>query len=151
MAAPLAARIDSDEPRARILVVEDNPVNLKVALGLLRNLGYPSDAATSGREAIEAARRHPYELVFMDCQMPEMDGFEAARAIRELDPSRAIRVVALTANASAADRERCLASGMDDFLSKPIDRSQLDRLLRAWLPSSRGEPAADRETPLRAR
>ncbi|MCC2644007.1 MAG: putative Histidine kinase (modular protein) [Nitrospira sp.] len=122
--------------RGRILVVEDNVVNQKVAVRLLENLGYKADVAANGLEAIDALHRLPYDVVLMDCQMPELDGFEATRRIRELEERREIKghipIVALTANALQEDRERCLHAGMDDYMSKPISVEQLARILAQW-------------------
>ena len=122
--------------RGRILVVEDNITNQKVAMGMLRKLGYRADAAADGREALKALETLPYDLVLMDCQMPEMDGFEAAAAIRDpasivLDPD--LPVIALTAYAMKGDRERCLAAGMNDYLAKPITLPALAEMLDRWL------------------
>jgi signal transduction histidine kinase/DNA-binding response OmpR family regulator len=116
-----------------ILVVEDNPVNLKLAQLLLKRLGYRSDIAGNGIEAIEALKRQPYDLVLMDVQMPEMDGLEATRRIRqEFKANRQPRIVAMTANAMQGDREECLNARMDDYLSKPIQvRELVDALERA--------------------
>jgi PAS domain S-box-containing protein len=122
--------------RGRILVVEDNITNQKVAMGMLRKLGCRADAAANGREALKALETLPYDLVLMDCQMPEMDGFEAAAAIR--DPASTVRdpdlpVIALTAYAMKGDRERCLAAGMNDYLAKPITLPALAEMLDRWL------------------
>ncbi len=122
----------------RLLIAEDNLVNQKVALKLLSKLGFPADVVRNGREALVALARHPYDAVLMDCQMPELDGYETTRALRreEADGTYGSRpphfVIALTANAMAGDREKCLAAGMDDFITKPIDLGQLEAaLLRA--------------------
>ena len=105
----------------RILLAEDNLVNQKLAVRLLAQMGYRADLAPNGVETIEAVERQPYDLVLMDVQMPEMDGLEASRRIVERWPEgRRPRIVAMTANASQADREMCLAAGMDDYLTKPI-------------------------------
>jgi CheY-like chemotaxis protein len=110
------------ETRARILVAEDNTVNQQLVVRLLGKRDLRADVVANGREAIAALARVPYDLVLMDCQMPEMDGFEATRAIRasETGTEHHIPIIALTANAMQGDQERCLAAGMDDYLAKPI-------------------------------
>jgi len=123
-------------PPGRILVVEDNPTNQLVAARILEKLGCRADVAGNGREALTALRRIPYDLVLMDCQMPEMDGFEAARRIRrgEAGAERArTPVIAMTARAMQGDREECIEAGMDDYLSKPIDTNALIAALHKWL------------------
>ncbi|WP_415908282.1 response regulator [Oleiharenicola sp. Vm1] len=118
----------------RLLLAEDNPVNQKVALHLLKNLGYRADVAANGLEVLEAVRRQRYDVILLDVQMPEMDGLEAAAQLTRLYPSPAARpwIIALTANAMPGDRERCLAAGMDDYLAKPIKPPALaEALLRA--------------------
>ena len=122
-----------------ILVVEDNPVNQRVTLLMLRNLGYTADLATNGFEALTAVQTKPYELVLMDSQMPEMDGLEAARRIRaaqaRAEPGfpRNLIIIAMTANAMSGDREACLAAGMDDYLGKPVKLESLRELLERHL------------------
>jgi len=127
--------------KARILVVEDNVVNQKVATLALRKLGYRSEVAANGREALEALATARYDLVLMDCLMPEVDGFEATAAIRAKEKAGGPRtlVIAMTANAMKEDRERCLASGMDDYLSKPVRLEDLEEKLGKWL--AKKEPA----------
>jgi len=120
----------------RLLLVEDNFVNQRVAVYMLTKLGHEVEVARHGREAIEMLSRSPYDLVLMDCQMPEMDGFEATRIIRDPASSvldHAIPVIAMTANAFPDDRARALASGMNDFLAKPVDRAILTAALEKWL------------------
>jgi two-component system sensor histidine kinase/response regulator len=118
----------------RVLVFEDNAVNQKVALSMLRGLGLRADVAGNGREGIEMLRILPYDLVLMDCQMPEMDGYEATTQIRLLDdPACRIPIVAMTADALAEVRQRCLAVGMDDVIVKPVKLEDLAQALETWL------------------
>ncbi len=122
-------------PAVGVLVAEDNDVNQMVVGEMLRRLGYAHDVVADGRAAVDAAAAGGYDLVLMDCQMPVMDGFEATAAIRAAEAAAAaVPVVALTANAIKGDRERCLAAGMDDYLSKPIDPADLAGKLARWLP-----------------
>jgi signal transduction histidine kinase len=118
----------------RVLVVEDQAVNRTLVVRLLEKLGCRIDTAENGREAVAAIAKREYDLVLMDCEMPEMDGFEATAEVRRLEPAgRHLPIVALTAKALMGDRERCLAAGMDDYLSKPIQREQLEALVRRFL------------------
>jgi two-component system sensor histidine kinase/response regulator len=130
----------------RILVVEDNPVNREVAVGMLESLGCAADAAENGWLAIQAMSTAAYDAVLMDCYMPVMDGMTATGEIRwreqTLGAAR-VPIIALTANALAGDRDRCLAAGMDDFLSKPFTQQQLATLLRRWL-ALRALPESER-------
>ncbi len=136
----------------RILLVEDNPVNREVACGMLETLNCHIDTAENGREAVAALETTEYALVFMDCQMPEMDGLTATRLIREREanaerpanntadcPRRRVPIVALTAHAMQGDRELCLAAGMDDYLTKPFTLAQLEHVLTRWLPRNDAE------------
>jgi two-component system sensor histidine kinase/response regulator len=116
---------------ARILLADDNPINQLVTLMMLKKLGYRADAVADGLEAIKALETFPYDLVLMDCQMPEMDGFEATRAIRNLKMD--IPIIAMTANAMKGDRELCLEAGMNDYLSKPVKTTELSAALERWL------------------
>jgi len=129
-----------------ILVVEDNPVNQKVALLQLRQLGYSADLATNGREAIEAIQKRPYLIVLMDAQMPEMDGLEATRRIRRAQAAgdatfpAVLRIIAMTASVMPSDRKACLDAGMDDFLTKPIRADHLGAVLSRYLKESPTAP-----------
>jgi two-component system sensor histidine kinase/response regulator len=125
---------DSPEP---VLLVEDNLVNQKVALILLERLGLHARVANNGKEAVVAASQRKLSVILMDCHMPEMDGFEATVAIRKLEALSGTYtpIIAVTALAMAGDRERCIAAGMDDYISKPIDKDLLKVKLNHWLRS----------------
>jgi signal transduction histidine kinase/ActR/RegA family two-component response regulator len=119
---------------ARILLVEDNIINQKVALAMLKNLGYHADVAWNGREAVTAATCRYYDLILMDCLMPEVDGFEATRSLRAHGGHcEKLPIIAMTANAFAEDRDACLAAGMTDYLSKPVREAELAKKLECWL------------------
>ena len=121
-------------PKPRLLLAEDNPVNQKVACKMLEKLGYRVDVAGNGQEAVAAHERARYPLIFMDCQMPEVDGFEATALIRKMEGRSAhTPIVAMTANAMQGDRERCLAAGMDDYIAKPVRPKELQAVLDTWL------------------
>ncbi len=123
-------------PGARVLVVEDNIVNQRVAVRMFQKLGCHTDVAANGVEAVSMVRGFPYDLVVMDCQMPEMDGYEATGLIRQQEEGEDSRIpiIAMTANAMTGDREKCLEAGMDDYVSKPIRLDDLRRLLDRWAP-----------------
>jgi two-component system sensor histidine kinase/response regulator len=128
---------ESDQPKlsaGRILVVDDNRINQRIALWQLDQLGYDADIASNGREAVEAFDRRNYSLILMDCQMPEMDGYEATAAIRRREVSdHRVAIVALTAHALEEERRNCLAKGMDDCLTKPVRLEDLARVVEHWL------------------
>ncbi len=124
--------------RSRLLLVEDNPVNRKVAVRILEKAGLFVTVATNGLEGVEAYRTNAFDLILMDCQMPVMDGFQATARIRDLErgTTRRVPIVAMTANAMEGDRERCLAAGMDDYLAKPVSSELLLGKVRDWLKPS---------------
>jgi signal transduction histidine kinase/FixJ family two-component response regulator len=143
--------------RAQLLLVEDNFVNQRVALYMLAKLKYQVDVVTTGVEALERLGKTRYQLILMDCQMPEMDGFEATRRIRDRTSAvldHEVPIVAMTANAFPEDRVRAIAAGMNDFLSKPVDQSTLSAVIEKWL-GAQGRPAestahSDESIPVRA-
>jgi CheY-like chemotaxis protein/HPt (histidine-containing phosphotransfer) domain-containing protein len=128
----------------RILVVEDSTINQKLAVGMLSKFGYVADLASNGADAVEMARRNPYDLVFMDLQMPVMDGLEATRRIHAALPAgQRPRIVAMTANALPSDRQRCIDAGMDDYIAKPILPAAVQALLEKWAPQRAPAPDPD--------
>lgn len=129
----------------RILVAEDNAVNQKIALRILDRMGYVADVANDGREVLAALARRSYDLIFMDLQMPEMDGFEATRAVRAHGEWRQPRIIAVTAHAFSEDREHCLAAGMDDYLTKPISLPAVIGAIEHWGPRATGRSVAASE------
>jgi len=144
----------SQSAGARILLAEDHEISQEVASTILRRAGFLCDVVSNGKEAVEAVKSAKYDLVLMDCQMPEMDGFQATQAIRSLErdrllsggPNERIPIIALTANAMRGDRERCLAAGMDDYGSKPLDTARLLRLIDANL-GNRGQNSVEPDLP----
>jgi CheY-like chemotaxis protein len=132
--------------RGRILLVEDNPVNQEVAVAMLGKLGWVPDVAGNGREALAALNRMAYDLVLMDCQMPELDGFETTRRIRALEPATLnprVPVIAMTANAMQGDMQLCLDAGMDDYIAKPIRSGELMSKIERWLGRGEGQAVAE--------
>jgi CheY-like chemotaxis protein len=117
----------------RILLADDNPVNLKVGQSYLHKMGYRPEMAANGREVLSALEQHPFDIVILDVQMPEMDGFEAAREIRSrYTEEKRPKIIAITGNAMEGDREKCLEAGMDDYISKPVRPKELEAALRRW-------------------
>jgi two-component system sensor histidine kinase/response regulator len=135
------AAVVRPERAGRVLIVEDNAANLKVAMRMVERLGYRADKAGNGVEAVRVLDRMNYDAVLMDCQMPEMDGYEATRQIRRHErEGRHTPIIAMTASAMAGDRERCLAAGMDDYISKPIKLHVVAAVLERWLGRVAEEP-----------
>jgi PAS domain S-box-containing protein len=135
---PKAARTTNTAPpmppRALILLADDNEANQMLGVALIQKLGAIAEVAHNGRQAVDMARVKSYDLILMDCHMPEMDGYTATREIRRLETSgRHVPIIALTANAVTGDREKCLEAGMDDYLSKPVRKADLDRIITHWV------------------
>jgi CheY-like chemotaxis protein len=136
-ATPVAALNDLPRFTGRVLVVEDNLVNQKVAVALLSRLGLSVDVANHGGEAIERMQSSTYDMVLMDCQMPIMNGYDATIEIRKADAgARAVPIIAMTADVIDGSRERALDAGMNDFIAKPVDVHELSRALKTWLPKA---------------
>jgi CheY-like chemotaxis protein len=129
----------------RILVAEDNVVNQKVAALMLRKLGIRPEFAANGREAVRMHEMTPYDLILMDCQMPELDGYKASREIRDRERfgRQAAAIVAMTAEVMPGTRELCLEAGMDDYISKPVKYDDMIETMRKWLPPKRAEAALE--------
>ncbi|HEY9723596.1 MAG TPA: response regulator [Oscillatoriaceae cyanobacterium] len=123
---------------AHVLVAEDSALNRKLVGSILEKLGCQVDMAADGNEAVQAVAARPYAMVLMDCQMPVMDGFEAARAIRQKEKAGRLPIIALTGTDSEGERQKCLDAGMDDFLTKPITLDGLRVAIERWVPASAG-------------
>jgi CheY-like chemotaxis protein len=133
--APMQPAREERHIDARVLLAEDNIVNQTLAVAMLKGFGCRVHLAKNGREAVTAFEGEFFDVVLMDCQMPEMDGFAATRTIREMEQQRNARrtpIIALTANAMEGDRDRCLEAGMDDYLSKPFKHAQLWAAVANW-------------------
>jgi signal transduction histidine kinase/DNA-binding response OmpR family regulator len=147
------AELGAAEPESlgTVLVVEDNEVNQMVALGMLENMGFEVSTAENGRVALECLRENSFDLILMDCQMPEMDGYEATRCIRKLSNAKTAStpIIALTANAMSGDAEKCIEAGMDDYLAKPFEPEVFEEKLKSWINNTRDRvqaaPAAPRK------
>jgi len=137
---PQPSPVDRRRFKARVLVAEDNPVNLKVAMALLEKAGCDVSSAENGAKAIELLNQKSFDLVFMDVQMPVMDGLEAVKQIRASGKWRDLPIIALTAHAMKGDSERCIQAGMSDYLAKPVGAKELQAMLEKWTPAKKWEP-----------
>jgi two-component system, sensor histidine kinase and response regulator len=137
-AEPVAAPdVGTDGSRGLVLVVDDSEVNQLVAVGMLTHLGFGTEVAEDGHQAVDAVRRHSFDAILMDVQMPVMDGYRATQEIRRVeDGGRRTPIIAMTATVTDGERERCLASGMDDYLAKPIQKSAVLAMLERWVPAT---------------
>ncbi|MBI3557652.1 MAG: response regulator [Deltaproteobacteria bacterium] len=133
--ASAAAMTAVERKSVLVLLAEDNTINQKIAMKMLEKLGYRADCVGNGLEVLDAIARIKYDVILMDCQMPEMDGYEATMRLREREATAGghLPTIAMTANAMAGDREKCLEAGMDDYVTKPIEGTQLDEILQKWL------------------
>jgi CheY-like chemotaxis protein/HPt (histidine-containing phosphotransfer) domain-containing protein len=142
---------DTKTSSVRILVAEDSPLNRQVALKQLERLGYDAQGVTDGAEVLDAIQRHAFDLILMDCQMPEMNGYEATFRIREAENAAAgdgskgrhIYIIAMTANMEADNREKCLAAGMDDYINKPVELPELEAAVHRGLADRASQRALD--------
>jgi len=136
----------ASDPSRRVLVAEDNVINQRVAVAMLRHLGFDVDVVADGADAVRAAVATHYRLILMDCQLPGLDGYRATAEIRRLqEPPRRTPVIAVTGSEAAADRQRCLAAGMDDHVAKPLRLKALTSLISRWAPQ--GPPASVTDEP----
>lgn len=138
------------EPPVRILLAEDNPANRKLALAMLTRLGHSAEAVSNGLQAVQAAARDAYDVILMDCRMPEMDGFQATSEIRRRQGTRPrTPIIAMTADAMEGDRQRCLEAGMDDYISKPVSLESLEEVLVRWVHAPRSTTPSGVQQPRR--
>ena len=138
MRKSVANSASPSQNRGRVLIVEDNPINQRVAVILANKLGFVADVAGDGSEALDMVRDQNYALILMDCQMPVMDGFEATKAIRALEsPIAKVPIIAVTANVMDGQRDKCMAAGMNDYLPKPINKDLLAKTVDKWLPPAK--------------